>query len=147
MILHYLVRPLQGISHVRVVWLASAGQERGGVTVWECLVCVCMRVKVCKWRRDYPGSITCPFNLTCSSRDGRMQQRESGKRVSLSTMFQAVLIDFLKLYQYHSTWWRWNKMCRIWYHNVRLKRASSNTTIWERKRTIDVICPCWAKVQ
>lgn len=38
-ILHYLVRPMQGISHVRVV-VASAGQDRAGVSVWECLVCV-----------------------------------------------------------------------------------------------------------
>lgn len=29
-----------------------------------------------------------------------MQQRESGKRVSLSTMFQAVLIDFFSIIQH-----------------------------------------------
>lgn len=30
---------------------------------------VCMCVKVCKSRRDYPGFIACSFNLTCSSGD------------------------------------------------------------------------------
>ncbi len=39
---HYLVRPLEWISHVRIV-VASAEQDKRGVTVWECLrVCVCV---------------------------------------------------------------------------------------------------------
>lgn len=33
-------------------------------------VSLCMRVKVCKWRRHNPGSITCSFNLTWK-RSGR----------------------------------------------------------------------------
>lgn len=38
-IVHYLLRPLEWISHV----VASADQDKGGVTVWECLwVCVCV---------------------------------------------------------------------------------------------------------
>lgn len=53
---------------------------------------LCMREEVCKWRRQYPGSITCSYNFTW---------KRSGRHFSCSL----TILHWPKVFKMINVWW------------------------------------------